>query len=411
MLSVQEALAAVLRETEPLPVTQVPLNEALGLVLAEPIVSEVDSPPFDKSLMDGFAVRAADLIDGRATLRVLEEVTAGRVPTQPVGPGQATRIMTGAPLPAGADAVVRIEDCRTTESGTVHIATSPKFASGTAILRRGATLRAGDQVLAAGRRLYPQQLGALAEMGRAHVSVRGRPQAAVIATGDELIPIDAQPQPGQIRNSNETMLVAQLQQAGAVPFPLGIARDDRAELADRIASGLRHDLLLLSGGVSEGDLDLVPSVLVELGVRPVFHKVHLKPGKPIWFGVYDRLDAGSERGRCLVFGLPGNPVGSMVCCELFVRAAVRKLMGGGQPKPIAARLAHEFKSRGDRPTYHPARLEWSSAGAVVTPVAWQGSADLRATVDANAMVLFEPGDRTYEAGAAVDAYPWGPDLE
>ncbi|MGQ0633318.1 MAG: molybdopterin molybdotransferase MoeA [Planctomycetaceae bacterium] len=400
MLSVAEAMAAILSEAQPLEPVTVALAEALGLVLAEDVCADLDSPPFDKALMDGYAVVAADLPEGRGRLQVVEEILAGKVPGHSVGPGKAARIMTGAPLPPGADAVVPVELTRLLEVENVAIEAN-SIAPGQNVLNRGASVKMGERVLAAGSLLRPQELGCLAEMGRARCVVRRRPRVAVLATGDELVPVAEVPRPGQIRNSNETMLSAQLRRLGAEVTSLGIARDDANELRERIAAGLRYDMLLLSGGVSAGKLDLVPSVLADLRVRQVFHKVRIKPGQPLWFGVHD--DA-----RCLVFGLPGNPVSSMVCCELFARTAVRKMAGmePAQPPAVPARLTCEHESRGSRPVYHPAKLEWTDEGAQVTPVAWIGSADLCATVAANAMVLFPVGDRTYALGSRLEAYPW-----
>jgi molybdopterin molybdotransferase len=244
-------------------------------------------------------------------------------------------------------------------------------------------------------------------MGKSSIQIRRRPRVAVLATGDELVPVDQTPGPGQIRNSNETMLVAQLRLAGAEPVPMGIARDERSHLAGRIRAGLECDVLLLSGGVSAGKLDLVPAELAAAGVREVFHSVNLKPGKPIWFGVLDPRPENAN-GRRYVFGLPGNPVSSMVCCELFTRTAVRRLMGhpAAAPQATRARLTVAHSTRGDRPTYHPARFEWEDSTAVVAPVPWLGSADLRATVDANAMIVFPAVDKDYEIGELVDVVLW-----
>lgn len=418
MLTVAQAIAEIVAHVAPSHVTRVPLADALGLVLAEDAVCDLDSPPFDKALMDGFAVRTADLVEGCGTLHVIEEVMAGQVAQRPVGQGQAIRIMTGAPLPAGADAVVPIEHTREhtrQEQGDTPrdevVIDSASIATGKNILKRGESTRRGDRVVPAGRQLRSQEIGALAELGKAEIAVFARPHVAVLATGDELVPVGNVPGPGQIRNSNEAMLVAQLRQTGAVPHPLGVARDDRADLREKISRGLAYDMLLLSGGVSAGKLDLVPSVLEESGVRQVFHKVRVKPGQPIWFGVLESASAGktgTAAARCHVFGLPGNPVSSMVCCELFVRTAIRRLMGiePAAAVPLAARLTRDHFNSGNRPTYHPARWEWSLSGAVVEPVKWSGSADLCATVEANAMVLFAEGDRLYRAGEAVDVFVW-----
>ena len=414
MLTVDQALAAILAEVRPFCAEALPLAETQGLVLAEDISSDVDSPPFDKALMDGYAVRAADIVDGKATLTLIEEVTAGQVPQKPIGPDEATQIMTGAPIPDGADAVVRIEDTQLQDgparSKTVKIATRP-IEPGANMIHRGTSMKRGERVLPAGRLLRPQELGALAEMGNHMIAVRRRPIIGVLATGDELVPVSETPGPGQIRNSNETMLTAQIRRAGGEPVPLGIARDERNHLRERILAGLECDVLLLSGGVSAGKLDLVPSELEAAGVRQVFHKVQVKPGKPIWFGVFDPPDAesgGDPDRRRYVFGLPGNPVSSMVCFELFVRTAIRRMMGiePSQPTPVRARLTEEHVARGDRPTYYPARLEWNESGPAATPVKWHGSSDLRATVEANAMVLFPAGDRTFQPGEIVEIFRW-----
>jgi len=411
MLTVSEAISALLAEAKPRPPQRVKLFDALGRVAAEDIVCDLDSPPFDKSLMDGYALRAADVASGSAALRVIEEVTAGTLPSKTVGSGEATRIMTGAPLPDGADAVVRVEETEwDAAAGIVRVRTD-RAAPGANIMRRGTAKKAGDRVLPAGRILRPQELGALAEMGKHEVAVWGAPRVAVLATGDELVPISQTPGPGQIRNSNETMLCAQVSRAGGAPVPLGIARDERSHLRKLIGAGLEADVLILSGGVSAGKLDLVPSELTAAGVRPVFHQVDLRPGKPTWFGVRDGDASAGDNpsaGRCYVFGLPGNPVSSLVCFELFVRTLLRRLMGvePAEPRPIRARLSQVHVARGDRPTYNPARLEWDDSGPRVTPVPWHGSSDLQATVDANAMACFPAGEATYPAGESIDVIGW-----
>ncbi len=251
MLSVDEALDLIVREVVPREPEDVQLREARGLALAEDITSPIDSPPFDKSQMDGFAVRAADMTDGPATLRIIGEVTAGQTSTHAVGPGYAVRIMTGAPIPLGADAVVPIE--RTTfAEGATSVTIKAPVSRGLYIISRGESLRKGETVLSSGTRLWAPQLGLLGELGKATVRVYPRPVVSVLATGDELVAIEETPGPGQIRNSNETMLLAQIDQAHALGQGLGIARDEPASLQDRISDGLRSDVLCLSGGVSTG---------------------------------------------------------------------------------------------------------------------------------------------------------------
>jgi molybdopterin molybdotransferase len=407
MLSVETALDRIIEQVHPLAPFDVDLSAAQGLVLAQDVVSNIESPPFDKALMDGYAVRAADLNGDQVTLSVIDEVTAGRVSKKNLGPHEAIRIMTGAPLPEGADLVVRIEETQLPAQGRGVVVQTRRTAPGTNIIRRGTALRFGDLVLPAGRQLRAQELGALAEVGQARVPVVPRPLVGVLATGDELVPVDQEPAPAQIRNSNETMLLAQARRLGCARFPLGIARDDREHLEKKVRAGLRCDVLCLSGGVSAGKLDLVPGVLQACGVEEVFHKVEMKPGKPVWFGVLDESRAADGK-RHYIFGLPGNPVSSMVCFELFVRTAIHQLAGiePARPVPLSARLAVSHHHRDDRPTYFPSRLEWTPGGPQVTPVAWKGSSDLRSTVDANAMVLFPAGERAFAAGQSVDVFPW-----
>jgi molybdopterin molybdotransferase len=397
MIEVAEALDRVLagaRQKSPVKLT---LADALDLMLAEDVASDVDSPPHDKALMDGYAVIAADLAGGEAELDVLEEVTAGAVPTRAVHAGAATRIMTGAPLPNGADAVVMVEQTESLAGSRVRIA-APKVALGQNIMRRAASLRKGAVVLRAGQRLRPIEIGLLAEVGRAEALVIPRPEAAVLSTGNELVPPEVVPAAGQIRNSNGPMLCAQVERAGGRAVNLGIGRDDEVELRRLVSQGLKRDVLVLSGGVSAGVLDLVPRVLAAEGVEQVFHKVNLKPGKPVWFGV--REDGGQ---RTLVFGLPGNPVSSLVCFELFVRPALDALAGRSatEPAPRTARLTREHQQRGDRPTYWPAATERRNGELFVTPLDWRGSGDLCTLASADCLIHFPPGDRQYTAGDEV----------
>ena len=399
MLTIADAFDRLFATVKPLDPVSLALGQSLGLTLAEDISSTADSPPFDKSLMDGYAIRSTDLNHGTATLEVVEVITAGMVPTRPIESGQTSQIMTGAPLPIGADIVIKIED--TARDGDL-VRVTPQ-GSQTNIVLRGTSVRSGDVVLRAGTKLNGSRIGALAELGRAQVNVHRRPTVAILATGDELVPVDQEPGPGQIRNSNESMLVAQIQAAGAIAVPLGIARDNRIDLRAKIEQGLQCDMLVLSGGVSAGTLDLVPSELAAAGITEVFHKVEMKPGKPVWFGLR-RVGTTAN----YVFGLPGNPVSSLVCCELFVRTALKRLMGEPalRPQAVPAALEHPHSARADRPTYHPARLTWTPTGPVVTLVPWHGSSDLCGTVAANAMALLPGAARQYGVGDCLETFAW-----
>ena len=404
MLSVDQAHEAVFKYAKPLAPTEIEIDQALGSVLATNITSDVDSPPHDKSIVDGYAVQSGDVAEANRELIVLEEVTAGRLPTQTVTAGTCTRIMTGAAIPDGADAVVMFEKTQPLADDRVQILDS-EYPTGQNIMRRGASLRMGEVVLAKGQRLRPIDIGLLAEVGQALVPVVRTPQVAILATGDELVPIDTSPGPAQIRNSNGSLLTALVQQAGATPLALGIARDEPTALRESIERGLQADVLLLSGGVSAGVLDLVPAVLRELGVQQVFHRVKVKPGKPLWFGVYETDDR-----RCLVFGLPGNPLSGLVSCELFVKPALNVLGGGppALPRLTLATLTQEFRQRGERYAYSPAVLAQGDNGDEVATVRWSGSADMRGFAAANALAIFPPGERIFQRGEKVNVWPLDP---
>ena len=400
MIEVERALALVMQAARPLTPVLTPIGAALGLVLAEDVASRVDCPPFDKALMDGYAVLAADLAGGAADLRVLERLTAGDVPRRRIESGWASRIMTGAMMPEGAQAVVVLEHTEPSESEPdprVRITGGP-LVPGQHVLRRGALVRSGEVVVRRGRRLSAIEIGLLAEIQVPQVLVHPRPQVSIMTTGSELVAAGETAGPGQIANSNGPMLCGLVSQAGGRARDLGIGRDDPDELRRRIADGLDTDVLVMSGGVSTGDHDFVPRVLQELGVEPVLHGVRLKPGKPLWFGVAQRDDR-----RKLVCGLPGNPVSCLVCFELFVRPALGALAGDSNRglRRAAYRLTQPFEHRGDRPTYHPARLLDVGGELQIEPLAWAGSADLRTLAQADALALFEAGTRRFEAGQFV----------
>jgi molybdopterin molybdotransferase len=400
MLSIDQAIEAVLARCPTLPARSTPLIDALGLTLAEDIVADIDLPPFDKALMDGYAVRSADFsTEGERRLRVVEEITAGRVPIRPISPGEAARIMTGAPLPSGADAVIMVEQSRM--AGPDVLLRGP-VRPGLNRLIRGREMRAGEILLHQGTRLNAVKLGLIASAGRCEVLAVPTPTMAVVPTGDELVPSSEIPQPGQIRNSNGVMLAALGRSWGArdvIEAP--IAPDDSARLRSALEASIESaDLVLISGGVSAGTKDLVPAALVDLGVEPVFHKVNVKPGKPLWFGV------GPSRGYkpgILVFGLPGNPVSGMVCFLLFVRPALEALAGRPSRRdPLDSyALAIAYKHRGDRPTFHPSRL----VDGRVFPLDWAGSADLRTVALADGFAAFPAGEATFETGAPIPFLP------
>ncbi len=408
MLSIEEALKLVTEHALPLAPRCKPLGEAAGLVLAEDVTSEINSPPYDKALMDGYAVRSADREPQR---RVLEEIAAGDVPRLPLTPGTASRIMTGAPTPEGADAVVQVELTEMIGDSIVRIS-NVDIGPGKNVLTLGTSLRVGDAVLKKDAKLRAIEIGVLAEIGCGTVTVIPRPKLAVLPTGNELVPVGDQPAAGQIRNSNGPMLLASANRAEADAIELEIARDNRDDLVRLIERGLSADILVLSGGVSAGKFDLVPQVLAELGVELVFHKISLRPGKPLWFGVKD-----NEGRRTLVFALPGNPVSSLVCFELFVRPAIEILAGRGFAEwaTLQGRLTHAYDYAGGRAACLPARLavapqsaehaafDPSLPGLEILP--WHGSADIATLTRANALALFPIEARRSEPGALLAVFP------
>lgn len=403
MISVEQALELVLQHTRRIArCSLVDLSAALGCTLAEEVASDIDSPPHDKSVVDGFAICAADLAN-QQPLRVIERIVAGQVPQRKLEPGTAIQIMTGAPIPEDCAAVVMVEKtsayrCENVTEVAIH---EQSVRSGQNITRRGSSMQTGEAILSKGTVLRGIELGLLAEVGRESAWVFLEPSVAILPTGDEIVPCGERPPPGKIRNSNSSLLAGLTAQAGGYPVECDIVPDEAATLLNAIKDNLQHDVVLLSGGVSAGVHDLVPAALAQAGVKQIFHHVNLKPGKPLWFGFYDR---GEQDPPCLVFGLPGNPVSGLVCFELFVRPALQKLRGQ-QPlglQKMAATLTQDHTHRGDRPAYWPAVL--NDERQEITPLAWRGSGDLRTLARANALAYFPSGDRLWNAGEEVSAY-------
>jgi molybdopterin molybdotransferase len=406
MLTVSEALDAVLQHARALPAAWCPLEQALACALAEDVVADLDSPPFDKALVDGYAVRSADLGGTDRALRLGEVITAGQTPMRALAAREAAHVMTGAPIPQGCDAVVMQERVQSHDGAVVILETAIR--PGQNLLPRGKEMRAGDVVAPRGSILTPARLGVLASVGRARVTVVPRPRVSIVPTGDELVEPGESPGPGQIRNSNAVMLAALAAQQGARAESLPITPDDPSRLRAVLASALDADLTLITGGVSTGKFDLVPATLESLAVRNVFHKIRLKPGKPLWFGIGPQK---TDRPGALVFGLPGNPVSGLVCFLLFVRPALAALAGKARLSSDLpqARLVRGFNQRGDRTTYYPSRLVTESGGSADRPsvltLDWSGSADLRTVADADGFAVFPAGDRDYAAGEIVDFLP------
>jgi molybdopterin molybdotransferase len=365
-------------------------GEALGRVLAEEVCADRDYPPFDRSLRDGYAVRAADVC-APAEMRCAGEIKAGDPNTAKLPPGECLEIMTGAPVPEGADAVVMIE--YTERRGEqVRFLRAPQ--PGQHIVRRGSEIPAGSVVLAPGMRLGYAELAVAAQVGAAALCCTKPPRVAILTTGDELVEPDAVPQPWQIRNSNSASLAAQVRLAGGEAAPLGIARDNRAELREKLNAGLQADLLLISGGVSMGKYDLVEDALKELGAEVYFNSVAIRPGKPAVFG---------RCGDTPFFGLPGNPVSTMVTFELFVTPAIDLLSGAGErPSPLfEATLSRALDEKPGMTHFLPAFVEWRDGKPTATTVAWQGSGDTAAVARANCYLVVPAESTRIEAGQPV----------
>jgi molybdopterin molybdotransferase len=392
MLPVIEALDAILNDLSTLPPERVSLLDARGRVLAEEIRASRDLPPQDNSAMDGYALRHADAASGGG-LRVVESIPAGGEGSRALGEGEAAKIMTGAPVPAGADTVVPVEDA-TLAGDRVETLRLP--APGANIRPAGEDVKAGQLVIPRGTWVRPAEVGMPASLGRSFVAVHQRPRVAVLATGDEIVEIDAPTDGGRIVNSNSYGVAAQVTEAGGVPVILGIGRDDPEGLLAMLERAVSADAVITTGGVSMGDYDYVRPVLEKAGVAVRFWKVAMKPGKPFVFG---------RAGRVPVFGLPGNPVSAMVVFEEFVRPALRAMQGHTRLyRPVLeATLLPEagaLRTRPGRMDFVRCRVERRGTDLVVVSLKSQGSGILRTLVEANALLVVprqedgaRPGDR------------------
>ncbi|MEU6780388.1 gephyrin-like molybdotransferase Glp [Nonomuraea angiospora] len=391
MKSVDEHLAEILATVRPLAPLELELEQALGATLAEEVVSPVPLPPFDNSAMDGYAVRSADISDVPVTLPVTDDVAAGSEELRAVGPGHAVRIMTGAPMPAGADAVVPVE---WTDGGTVTVQISRPVSAGNAIRRAGEDVQAGEVVLKPGTAIGPSQLGIIAGVGRRRIWARPRPRVVVISTGAELVEPGSPLAPGQIWDSNSFTLTAAVREAGGEGFRAGSVGDDPRVLLDRLDTHLmRADAIITSGGVSMGAYEPVKEALSPLGtVR--FEKVAMQPGMPQGFGVL-----GED--QVPIFALPGNPVSSYVSFMLFVRPALDKMRGlpADMPESVTARLTGPVRSPAGRRSFLRGVL---ASDGTVSPVHGQGSHQLAALASANALIVVAEDVTEMPEGATVE---------
>jgi len=390
MLTYDEALARILAQVAPLPAAEIALENALGLTLAEDIISPLSLPPFANSSMDGFAVRSADLQKPPTMLPIAGDIPAGALSAPTLLPGTALRIMTGAPLPPGADAVVPIEETETYPDGITFQTAPPP---GDCIRPTGEDVAAGSVVLTAGTLLRPAAIGLCAAVGRAAVTVVPRPRVAIVSTGDELVPPGHPLQPGQIYNSNAYSLAAQVEEAGGIVTHRLIARDTPESLREAFDQCAGADLLLTSGGVSVGDYDYVKAVFAERGTVD-FWRVAIRPGKPLAFGQW---------GRTVFFGLPGNPGSSLVTFELFVHPTLRRMLGyADTTRPaVQARLTEDAHHTPGRQSFLRAVATEDAGEWVVRPVSRQGSGMLGAAAEANALLIVPSELSILPAGASA----------
>lgn len=417
LLSPEQALATILLQAAPLGSELVDLHEltssTVPRILAAPLHAGRMLPPWDNSAMDGYALRAADVVVG-LPLPVRGTVAAGHPASQPLLPGTCLRIMTGAPVPEGADAVIMREESEEAD-GFVRFRSPARL--GQHIRRAGEDIRPGDLLLSPGTPVGPGEVGVFSAVGRTLIEVHRRPQVTVLSTGDELVPADVAPGPGQITNSNSHALAAQIREAGGEPRLLPIVKDDPAAMRAAFAEALMADVVVSSGGVSVGQFDYVRDVLAELGAVEQFSRVAMKPGKPLTFSY---INQGTEPRfrRVLWFGLPGNPASSMVSFELFVRPALRRLCGlpeSAVQRPRAwVTLAQPIEPDRSRLHFTRARVERRSDPALsgtpstsdtlwATPLAWQGSGMLRSMLGVQALLHIPPGNSPLPVGARVQA--------
>jgi molybdopterin molybdotransferase len=399
VISIERALEVILEAAgktarpDRMPAEAVALEVCLGRILREDILADTDYPRFDKAIRDGFAVRADDVAQVPATLQVLGESRAGQAAAVTVTSGTCCEIMTGAPLPEGANAVVMVEHTERVSESSVRMLRAAREGEG--LLRRAAEVRAGESVLVPGRRIQLADIGTLASFGKSQVLVSRKPRVAILATGDELVEVRETPNAGQIRNSNSYTLHAQVSAAGAEPVLLGIGKDTVEDLRLQIGRGLHHDVLLVSGGVSMGKYDFVEKVFADFGVEVLFESVAMKPGKPTVFG---------RRSNTFVFGLPGNPVSTIVAFRMFVTPILQSLLKVADPAGPLLRAKLEAPAKCDpaRTAIVPALVRFDGESYRIKTAPWKGSSDLTGLSRANAMVVIPQAEGALQPGDSVD---------
>jgi molybdopterin molybdotransferase len=395
MISVEEALKRILDSISPLGLEKVSILDALGRVIGEDICAGRAIPPKDNSAMDGYALRAEDTRGASSEkpilLEIVEDIPAGAIPIKRIEAGQAARIMTGAPLPEGTDAIVRMEDTRKEED---RVALFVEVKKGQDIRHEGEDVRQGEKVISRGEIIRPAEVGMLASLGRSFILVHQRPLVAIVATGDELVDIDEAPSPWKIVSSNSYSLAALVRECGGIPLQIGIAKDRREDLIAKLQASMRADLIVSSGGVSAGDYDLVKEIMQEAGNRMQFWQVAMKPGRPLAFG--------SLRDVPIV-GLPGNPVSSMISFEQFIRPAILKMLGHVNlfRRTVRARLGEDIRKKKGIRHFIRARVRRDGEDYAVVTTGEQGSGILKSMVRANGLIILPEEATVVRKGSTV----------
>lgn len=396
MIKFEEALKKILENTLTLPARKISIQEAGGMILQEDISSGIEMPPFDKSAMDGYAVNSLDTKSYPVRLKCLGLIQAGDVFTKRLQRGECVKIMTGAPLPKGADSVIMIENTRE-DAGFVEVREPVK--KGENVCFRAEDIKRGDKVLEKGKRISPSEVGILATVGRRFVKVIPKPKVAILNTGGEIVPLGGKLARFKIYNTNGSMLEALLKCDGIKPRVLGIARDSVKQLNRAIRKGLSDDILLISGGVSMGDYDLIPEVLKNAGVKQIFHKVNIKPGKPLFFGV---------KNKTVIFGIPGNPVSNFLSYLIFIRPAINKMMGYKYCKPPFKEgiVSARFHTRAGRRHFVLVKVLEERGSFYLSPVDSHGSADTLSLSKADGFMMVDEGAPIVQSGSKIKFITW-----
>jgi len=397
MVTFEQALKNILKNARVLPAEKVAIEDSAGRILEEDIYSGLEMPPFDKSAMDGYALKAVDVENVPVKLRCIGLIQAGGVFSRKVKKGECVKIMTGAAIPKGSNSVVMVEDTaevrKQKTGGARDIEILQKVKKGENVCRQGEDICRGQKILSKGILLSPAHIGILAALGLPSVKVTSKPVVAVMNTGGEIVPIGAKLRRNEIYNSNGPQIMSMLKRDRIKPVYLGIAKDTPRDLKKLIREGLKYDILLISGGVSMGDYDLVPEILKESGVKEVFYKVKIKPGKPLFFGV---------KGKTLVFGVPGNPVSNFTTYLLFVRTAICKMSGYKNPRLYWQEgvLNDSFNNFSDRLHFVPVAVDYAPGRLTLNLLNSHGSADVFALSKAQGFMMVKPG-KYLKKGAKV----------